>query len=248
MPFVTNFMSSFRTLVLPVLTLVLFGISFHLPAIATSGINLVAGKGPLGQSLETWAIKYWQWFATLPSGFENNPCLIYSVPNAPMVFLINSWTQEYSGNCTISSDKYVLVPLLIGECDPTLPEAKSGTLEDLQSCAKAADEPFESWDIVLDDTVISRKWGNQVINPNIVQDLLVRNSAMFTINIPKNNHFDAAPGSYPAVVDGYYLVLNPLPIGEHKLSYKINQEKVGAGMANVPTLVGGSATYNLQVK
>jgi hypothetical protein len=130
----------------------------------------------------------------------------------------------------------------------TLPEAKSGTLEDLRSCTMAADEPFEAWDVILDDTVISRNWGNQIHNPNIVQDSLVRNSAMFTINIPKNNHYDAAPGSYPAVVDGYYLVLNPLPVGEHKLIYRINQEKVGAGMANVPTLVGGSATYNFQVK
>jgi hypothetical protein len=67
------------------------------------------------------------------------------------------------------------------------------------------------------------------------------------IEIPKNNRYDVEAGIYPAVVDGYYLILKPLPPGEHTLRYQINQEKVGTGIDNVQPGVGGSVSYNLNV-
>jgi hypothetical protein len=57
------------------------------------------------------------------------------------------------------------------------------------------------------------------------EQILVRNSSLFNITLPEINRFEADPGVYPAVVDGYYLVLNPLPPGEHNLSYRYTQEQ-----------------------
>jgi hypothetical protein len=166
-----------------------------------------------------------------------------------MVFLINPWHVNYQGNCSILSDRYILVPLLVGECDITLPDGKSGKIEDLWRCAASADEPFETWNIVLDNNVVSRKWGYEVVNPSLINDILVRNSAKFMIDIPKNNDIDVQEaGHYPAVVDGYYLVLKPLSPGDHKLEYVINQLKIGTGVGNVPPTLGGSVIYNLHVK
>jgi hypothetical protein len=69
------------------------------------------------------------------------------------------------------------------------------------------------------------------------------------IDIPKNNDIDVQEaGHYPAVVDGYYLVLKPLSPGDHKLEYVINQLKIGTGVGNVPPTLGGSVIYNLHVK
>jgi hypothetical protein len=214
---------------------------------ATAGMDLLAGKEPLGESLESWAISYWQWWIAAPPGFETNPCVMHSVSNASMVFLINPWTMNYKGNCDIPSNRYILVPLLVGECDPTVPSVKSGTIEELRKCAEAADEPFDSWDVTLDDNIITRNWGNEIMNPDVVQEILVRNSAQFMIKIPENNNLDVEAGIYPAVVDGYYLVLKPLPPGQYTLKYQISQEKVGSGVGNVQPGVGGAATYNLRV-
>jgi hypothetical protein len=172
---------------------------------------------------------------------------MYSVPNVSMIFLMNPYTANYKGNCAIPSDRYILVPLLVGECDPTVPAVKTATIEELRKCAQAADEPFKSWDVVLDDRVITRNWGNEVVNPDLIKSTLVRNSPQFMIEIPKNNRYDVEAGTYPAVVDGYYLILKPLPPGEHTLRYQINQEKVGTGIGNVQPGVGGSVSYNLNV-
>ena len=46
-----------------------------------------------------------------------------------------------------------------------------------------------------------------LLNPNLKEEILVRNSSIFTINIPEANRYGAPPGSYPAVVDGYYFSL-----------------------------------------
>ena len=57
----------------------------------------------------------------------------------------------------------------------------------------------------------------------------------------------APPGSYPAVVDGYYLVLNPLPAGEHTLKYSIVHEIPVPGVG-MPQQIPGKATYTLTVE
>ena len=233
---------------LSLLSLSIFGSVATFLAFAVSGIELVAGKNPLGKSLESWAIEYWRWWITVPPGIEKQSCVMHSVPNASMVFLINPWTVNYQGTCNIPSDKHILVPLLVGECDTTLPDAKGGEIESLWQCAASADEPFEAWSVVIDNNVISRNWGNDVVNEGLVKDILVRNSAKFMIEIPEINDLDVKAGLYPAVVDGYYLVLKPLSPGEHNLEYKINQKKVGTGVGNVPPIVGGTAVYNLHVE
>jgi hypothetical protein len=237
--------SAYALSVLVVILLINF---IRVPAMAADSTDLLAGKEPLGKSLEAWATKFWQWNIALPPHFETNSCVMYSVPNSSMVFLINPWTKNYQGNCSIPSDKYILVPLLVGECDTTLPDAKGGKIKDLWACAESADEPFQSWSVMLDNKIISRSWGNDIVNPSLIKDILVRNSTKFSINIPKNNNIDVPPGFYPAVVDGYYLVLKPLSPGEHTLVYAINQKIIGAGMGNISPLVGGSANYKLHVK
>ena len=63
--------------------------------------------------------------------------------------------------------------------------------------------------------------------------------------LPETNRFEVEPGVYPAVVDGYYLILNPLTKGEHKLTYKFTQEQKipGADLS----YINGDATYFLTV-
>jgi hypothetical protein len=57
---------------------------------------------------------------------------------------------------------------------------------------------------------------------------------------------EAPAGSYPAVIDGYYLPMNPLPPGEHQLQYKIVYAEPSAGP--LKKYVPGEVKYSLIVK
>lgn len=216
--------------------------------------DFFAGREPAGRPLEKLAQEYWQWWIGVP--WDNipinpetnlNECLIAYDETGLVAFLVNPYGISYNSICNISSDKHLIVPLLVGECDPTVPEpaTKSGKIEDLWECATSADEPFENWEVVLDNKVLFKQSGNDKVNSNLKKDILVRNSSQFILDIPEVNSYEAPGGSYPAVVDGYYLTLKPLPPGEHVLQYNILHKPAVPGQLEKP--VSGSVTYRLNV-
>ena len=223
---------------------------------ASQNPEFFAGDNINGKSLEKLAQEYWQWLIELPPTDqipldpETNlhQCYLGSDSNNTVLFLLNSFDTKYSSKCTIPSEKYLLIPLLIGECDPTVPEerTKSGKIEDLWACAREADEPFDTWEVLLDGQIIFKKVGSDEVNAELKDDILVRNSSKFTIVIPENNAYEIPAGSYPAVVDGYYLPMNPLPPGEHQLRYKIVYEEPSVGPLR--KYVPGEVKYSLNVR
>ena len=122
---------------------------------------------------------------------------------------------------------------------------KTGKIEDLWACAKDADEGFISWEVTLNIHTLFKKAGSEQVNHDLLDQILVTNSSLFNITVPEINYFEVEPGVYPAVVDGYYLIINPLTKGEHKLSYKYTHEQKipGADLS----YVNGDATYLLTV-
>jgi hypothetical protein len=213
-----------------------------------------AGKNLKGKSLEKLAQEYWQWVAEatpedIPKDTKTNlnECRLGYDKDNMTIFLLTPYDVTYSAECTISSDKYLLVPLLVGECDPTVPEkrTKSGRIEDLWACAREADEPFDIWKVTLDNRVIFKNVAWLKVNADLKDEILVRNSSRFIIEIPKVNSFEVAAGSYPAVVDGYYLPLNPLTPGEHVLQSKIVFKQPALPL--LPKYNPGEVTYHLTV-
>ena len=90
--------------------------------------------------------------------------------------------------------------------------SSSDKIEDKWACAKDADEVFKSWEVILDNRTLFKNSGDEVVNMELKDQILVRNSSLFTLDIPENNKFDAPPGKYDAVVDGYYLPLMPITL------------------------------------
>ena len=228
--------------------------SYFTPLMGANSTDFFAGGEPYGKPLEEWAKEFWQWDVGLPPGdipkdvnTNLDKCIVGSDRQKVMMFLLQAYDLTYSSKCNISSGHPILVPLLIGECDPTVPEARTKTdnIEDLWACAKDSDEGLIAWEVSLDDRVLFQKAGNKEVNAHLKDKILVRNSSLFNITIPEVNKFEAAAGTYPAVVDGYYLILNPLPPGEHTLTYKFTQEQKipGADLS----YVNGEATYVLTV-
>ena len=110
-----------------------------------------------GKTLEKLAQEFWQWEVTMPPGdIPKDPktnlhdCRFGYDENKTTIFLASPYDKSYSSKCIIPPDKFLLVPLLVGECDPTVPEerTKSGKIEDLWACAREADEPFDIWEVV----------------------------------------------------------------------------------------------------
>lgn len=182
------------------------------------------------KTIDDYAKNFWQWWMTVPTNIDKDPitgldeCITGSDSTNSTVFLFNSYLTDYSSSCTINSNQSILVPLLVGECDPTVPELRSKQVEDLWKCAADADEVFKYWDVTLDGKVIFEKSFSQEVNPHLKDQILVRNSSVFTLHIPKINHYDAPEGKFTAAVDGYYLHINPLSPGEHIIKYRIYHE------------------------
>ena len=52
---------------------------------------------------------------------------------------------------------------------------------------------------------------------------------VFVLTLPLNNIFQASPGVYfPAVDEGFYVMLTPLAVGEHRL--RIREENPGINL------------------
>jgi len=248
---------AFNTTLASLVSIVTFLILFsHFTALIRAESNdLTTDAKPYGKPLQEWAKEFWKWNVGLPPGDipkVNNTnldkCIIGSDPQKTMLFLVEAYDLTYSTKCNISSKSPILVPLLIGECDPSVdePRVKTGKIEDLWACAKDANEGFKAWEVSLDNRVLFMKAGNEQINANLKDQILVRNSSLFNITIPQVNRYEATAGVYPAVVDGYYLILKPLAPGEHTLTYKFTQEQKlpGADLSSI----NGDATYLLTVK
>ena len=198
--------------------------------------DFFAGRDPAGRPLVELAQEYWQWWIGVPKNNTIDPatgldkCIMGSDKEGRVNFLYNPYQSSgYNMKCTITSDKYIIVPLIVGECDITVgaKSLESGKIEDFWTCAKDTDEPFEHWIVTLDNEILFKSGregtlftsGDNGVNVNLKDEILVRNSPWFTIEIPTINRYSAPAGSYEAVVDGYYLPLKPLPPGEHVLEY-----------------------------
>ena len=204
------------------------GIAFSNSCVLSSeSLSLTAsgGENPYGKPLEEWAKDFWQWHATLPQDVVSidpktnlNNCILGSDEQGKMTFLFNVYDVDYSTKCGITSKSPILIPLLVGECDPEAPGAESSKIEDLQACPRESDETMVSWEVKLDNHVLFKKAGIDEVNAQWISKILVRNSSLFNLTFPEDNLFEADPGTFPAAVDGYYLILDPLLPGEHTLT------------------------------
>jgi hypothetical protein len=167
---------------------------------------------PYGTPYKNWLAKMWNWSASIPApfhpfkGYTPEKCALHQL--GPVWFLppVPETNKKVIQSCTIPAGKAVAFDIESGECDSGLAEVKNDN--DMVTCAAAGNLPAF---ISLQGSV------DRVEIPNINQYRV--QSDFFNITFPNDNVFDSKPGTFRAVVVGFFFLLHPLSIGPHVINY-----------------------------
>jgi hypothetical protein len=174
------------------------------------------------KSVEPLIKDFWnRWIAISPIYAENWPkCLTMKtdqlVGNHPIIFLADSASaveknvNARNQNCEISSNEAIFFPSYNGICDTG--EFRNYTPSQLLQCAIGTNEGIKLMNLKIDGVDESDK----IFHANT--------SMPFIWSIPKVNFYQMTEphvGNHPAMAEGYYAFLKPLPVGVHTIELKV---------------------------
>jgi hypothetical protein len=168
-------------------------------------------SNPYGISYEDWTIKWWQWLISIPA--QNTPMedntgerCQEGQGNLTVFFLSGSGGSSAERTCTVPAEKAILVPVSTVECSFA---EQSGTNEqELHTCAEEDQSSNPTLFLSVDGLQIQQLEKYRV------------HSRAFNVTFPENAIFGAKAGPSLAVSDGYWVILEPLPPGEHEIYFK----------------------------
>jgi hypothetical protein len=165
-----------------------------------------------GMTYGDWAAAFWQWEASLP--LSKNPavtgtnCLI-GQENGPVFFAPASFGGSMTVSCTIPARKAIFITVLTDECSTVEPAPFHGSNpQELRNCNGAGTDPLDPNTLTL-----------TVDNKPVVRDLrpFRVQTPSFKFIMPSSDNFLHLPGvaSATSELDGYFVMLQPLPKGQH---------------------------------
>ena len=186
-----------------------------------------------GLSYKDWAIKYWQWWVTVTKNPDINSEFKYSPQLSekcfigdeyPVLFLVNPIIAYHlEGNkkeyeCSIPSDKPIFVLGISEMCNYGSPNENNPddvlkTDEELKSCVHQRN-PYAAVSLQVDDVTLGK---DDTQKYSFTTDF-------FNITIPQDSaNSDLGVGTHRALLDGKFLILKPLSIGDHIINNKVVQ-------------------------
>jgi hypothetical protein len=162
-------------------------------------------SNPYGVAYAEWVARWWQWALSIPA--EKNPVTDTTGENStinqsgPVWFLAGTLGGVVDRTCTIPAEKAILLPIL----------NYGGTLIDSQSEEELLAYATQEMDIDINlDIVVDS------LKLNDLRRYRVR-SPIFDVVLPENNLFGGRPGPTRGASDGFWLFLQPLTKGKHKI-------------------------------
>jgi hypothetical protein len=184
-----------------------------------------------GLSYEAWTARFAQWRHSLPMAIDpgadptGERCGYGQV--GPVFFLVQSGEEPAERTCTIPAGTALLLPLLDASCSTVEPAPFFGRDEaELRACTEALFAPRAELTAVIDGVAI----------PDLERYRI--QSDLFTVVLPEDNVLEVEPAVLEGVMEGYWLLLAPLPPGEHELRFGGTLPDIG---------VFHEATYHLTV-
>lgn len=189
------------------------------PTVQAQG-NPNPGVIPNNNQYRTLSAKWWQWAISIPAA--TNPVLDTTGANCaqgqsgPVWFLAGTSGGAVTRACTIPTGKRLFFPLLntvfgsgVFDCDPTNPGVPCDVDALRAGAASFMDNP-----LLLEASVD----GHELQNLSAYR----AQSPVFSITVPPDAIFGLPlAGTFtPQVTDGYWLLLTPLPPGNHTIHFK----------------------------
>lgn len=163
-----------------------------------------ADSKPYGITYGEWTARFWQWLHSIPK--PDNPAADPTGKNCglkqtgPVWFLPGTFGGINERTCTIPAGKAILLSAINVMC--SYAEHHLKTEPELRACAKADQDKVTATSIAVDGVQL---------NPVRLQ------SPLFTVTLPPNNALGLKPQTTPAISDGYWVFLQPLPPGNHTI-------------------------------
>jgi hypothetical protein len=188
------------------------------------------GSTVAGKTLGEWTADWWNWALSFPA--DTNPLLDPDGSSAalgdvggPVFFLGGSFsTDPVLRTFTVPGGKYIFFPILNAFL------TDEGTADEMRERLNAFVDSITSLNATLNGADI-------VPDPFLHRE----QSPVFVLTLPADNVFNVPAGDYqPAVSDGYWIMLEPLPLGEHILTF-------GGEAAGVPSDPGFRDPFSLDV-
>lgn len=179
-----------------------------------------------GRSFADWSAAWWQWAFAIPVSVHplvSGDCSVGQ--SGPVWFLGGSFATSNTAvrNCTIPAGKYLYFPVLNGEDSQVEESLGNGcavpvfgdTIVGLRKCAQS-----------YEDGVFVNAEVDGAAIPHLTERSRVQ-STVFGFTLPDDNVIKMWTGNagyvagtyYPAVDDGYYVMLSPLPAGNHVIHF-----------------------------
>ena len=180
-------------------------------------------SSPYGLPHKNWGIAHWQWWLSIPKEIAPFPdpakwtydCFIgLGYPVAMLANpIIDAETPNVTYDCTIPRDRAILIEGITefcyyGQGGPGGQVVR--TDEDLKKCVVYRND-HATHEILIDGKKVE----------NIDQYRVTTD--FFNMTIPDGNMFGFPAGTYRALLDGTWLMLKPLPPGNHTIETKIVQ-------------------------
>jgi hypothetical protein len=199
--------------------------------VEVANLVLATDAPAYGLTYEAWTARFAQWRHSLPMPIDpgadptGERCGYGQA--GPVFFLVQSGEEPAERTCTIPTGTALLLPLLDASCSTVEPPPFFGRDEaELRACTESLFTPRAELTAVIDGASI----------PDLEHYRV--QSDLFTVALPEDNVLELEPAVLEGVIDGYWLLLAPLPPGQHELHF-------GGALPDIGVVHG--VTYHLTV-
>jgi hypothetical protein len=165
---------------------------------------------PAGRSYAEWSAAWWQWAFSIAK--SQNPMLDETGASAaigqsgPVYFLAGTMGTPVERTCTVPADKAIFFPIVTSFGCIT---AEGETVESLTATNKGFIDHVTELEAVVDGVPLTSLGSFRFVAP------------VFLISFDATEPlYDIPPGPYTTVSDGYWIMLEPLSVGQHTIFFR----------------------------
>jgi hypothetical protein len=186
------------------------------PVAGSNSVNIYPpGSKPYGLSYEEQIKNFWKWIISFPKDKSpwndqtgQNCDNGQSGTNSSVFYLSGNGGGKSERTCKVPAGKGLFIP--VSPMEASDKEVPNKSVEELHKISKKDQDSVTSLYLKINDKEYNREALSKYRT----------HTGDFEVAFPKNAIFGASEGISKAVADGYYIITQPLPKGNHTIEYK----------------------------